>query len=94
MLALTQPSYHGREGVRDYFRDLQARDRGQHVQVSEIRRIGADEFVVFAELLIREEVISPAAVIIRVKDGEIVRASGYLSDEATMTSVGLIPARE
>jgi ketosteroid isomerase-like protein len=36
-------------------------------------------------------VISPAALIIRVRDGRIARAEAHLSDEATLIAVGLIP---
>ncbi len=94
VLSMSHSSYRGREGLNDYFRDLRRRDRGQQVQVREIRPIGPVELVILADVVAEGEPISPAAIIIALQDGMIIRASGYLSDEDTMISVGLIPAPE
>ena len=91
VLSVSHASYRGREGLKDYFCELQARDRGQHVQAREIRLISPTEFVILADVVAGGELLSPAAIIIQLQDGHIVRASSYLSDEDTMIAVGLIP---
>ncbi len=94
VLSVSRTSYRGHEGLRDYFRDLRARDRGQRLQVREMRVTGPAEFVILGDLVADDELLSPAALVLQLQDGLVFRASGYLSDEDTMISVGLIPARD
>lgn len=91
VLVGSRSSYRGHEGLRKYFRALQDTDGGQMVQIIDVRGTRDDEFVVLAQVTLGAEVISPAALIIRVSDGRIARAEAHLSDEATLIAVGLIP---
>ena len=62
------------------------------MQAREVRRITDERFVILAEVVLGESVLSPAAVIMDVRDGRVTRAAAYLSDEATLIAVGLIPS--
>lgn len=94
VLSMSKASYRGHEGLEDFFTDLRARDRGQQVRTREIRLISPAEFVILANVVVGGEHVSPAAIIIQLDRGQIVKANGFLSDEDTMISVGLLPGPE
>jgi len=48
---------------------------------------------VLTEVMLGSEPVSPAAIILCVEDGKIIKATAHLSDEATLVAVGLLPSR-
>ncbi len=91
VLVGSRSTYTGHDGLRQYFRSLRDTDAGQMVQIAEVRRIREDQFVALVRVTLGAEVLSPAALIITVRNGRIARAEAHLSDEPTLIAVGLIP---
>lgn len=85
--------YRGRDGLRRWVEDLIASGASHTVRVREVREIGPDRFVVLTEVLIGGEVTSPSAMLATTRDGLIVTAKAYLSDEQTLIRVGVLPPR-
>jgi hypothetical protein len=65
-----------------------------HSRIRDVRLLGGDEFLLLSEILVKDEPVSRGAVIIRVADEKIIEATAYLSDEATLTALGVIPKQE
>ena len=84
--------YRGQSGVRRYFDDLADGNREHGVRLREIRRMGPDQFALLTEVTLGDEVVSPAAAIVRLRDEQVVALTAYLRDEATLASLELIPA--
>jgi len=85
--------YHGHDGLRRWVADLVASDAAHKVRVREVREIAPDRYVVLTEVLIGGEVTSPSAMLATTRDGLIVTAKAYLSDEQTLIRVGVLPPR-
>lgn len=85
--------YRGRDGLRRWVEDLISSGASHTVRVREVREIGPDRFVVLTEVLIEGEVTSPSAMLASTRDGLIVTARAYLSDEETLIRVGVLPPR-
>jgi hypothetical protein len=92
VLVGSRSSYRGHDGVRRYFEELRPVDRDQWVRMREIRRISGDQFVLLTEVMLGSEPVSPAAIILCIEDGKIIKATAHLSDEATLVAVGLLPS--
>lgn len=56
-----------------------------------VRPLGPDRFVVLTDVMLGDEAISPSAMVATLSDGLIVHAKAYLSDEATLVRVGVLP---
>lgn len=85
--------YRGHEGLRRWVADLVASDAAHKVRVRKVREIAPDRFVVLTEVLIEDEVTAPSAMLATTRDGLIVTAKAYLSDEQTLIRVGVLPPR-
>ncbi len=86
--------YRGREGLRRWVADLVASGAMHQVRVRAVRRLGPERFVVLTEVLIEDELTSPSAMVAALRDGLIVHAKAYLSDEQTLIRVGVLPPRD
>lgn len=86
--------YRGRDGLRRWVEELIASGAVHQVRVRDVRELGPDRFAVLTEVLIEGEVTSPSAMVATTRDGLIVRAKAYLSDEQTLIRVGVLPPRE
>lgn len=86
--------YKGHPGVLRYLGELTKRGAGQRTRMRRVQVISADRFVLYTEVLLGEEVVSPGAVIIRLTDCKIIEATAYLSDEKTLQTTGLVPPEE
>lgn len=83
--------YHGHDGLRRWVEDLIASGAAHEVRVRAVRVIDDERFAVLTEVCLEGETITPSAMIARTKDGLIVHAKAYLSDESTLIRVGVLP---
>lgn len=83
--------FDGHDGVLRYLDMLRARNAEQQARLRSVRSLGADDFVVFTEVVVGGTVVSPGAVIVRAAGGRIIEATAYLSDEQTLEMIGVIP---
>ncbi|HXE43887.1 MAG TPA: nuclear transport factor 2 family protein [Conexibacter sp.] len=86
-------SYETHEGLRRWVAELIASGATHQVRLRDVRLLDPDRFAALTEVLIEDEVISPSAMIARLRDGLIVHAAAYLSDERTLIRVGVLPPR-
>jgi CheY-like chemotaxis protein len=93
-LAGSQRVFEGREGVRGYTDELRQSQVDQRLRIHKIRSVNAEQFVAFIEILVGDEVVSPGAVHVLLAAGKIIEATVYLSDEKTLTALGLVPSAE
>ncbi len=94
MLVGQRAVYRGHDGLRRWVADLVASGAVHQVRVRTVRRLSAERFAVLTEVLIEGDVTSPSAMIAALRDGLIVRAKAYLSDEQTLIRVGVLPPRD
>ena len=80
----------GHAGVRAWWEAMTTDGRWYHVEIGEIRQLGADRVVVFGELRDLGEPVSPWVVVFRVRDGLIIESRSYLSDEGLLDELGLL----
>jgi two-component system response regulator len=84
--------YRGLDGVAHYLDDLHSKGVDHQGRVREVRRIGADQFVILTDVLRTGETASPGAIMIRLRGGLIVEVSAYLGDAKTLEAFALIPS--
>ena len=65
--------------------------RGQTARVNDVRALSDDQFVVRAEVMIDDQVVTPLTSIMRLKDGLIIEGRSYLAEAATLERMGMIP---
>jgi hypothetical protein len=85
--------FRGHAGAASYLDELRARGIEHQARIRELRRMSANQFVLLTDILLRGEVVSPGAAIVRLEDGRIIEVTAYLSDPETLTALDLIPAR-
>ncbi len=83
--------YAGRDEIREYIRELRANDRGQQAAWTEVRPCSETQFVMCGEVLIDGELITEATVVFDLRDDLIIRGKAYLTDDATLERLGLLP---
>ena len=86
-----RPVYRGQEGARAFMEDLVESGAQHRSRIRDVRLLGGDEFLLLTEILVQGEPVSSGAVVIRVADEQIIAAIAYLSDESTLTALGVIP---
>jgi hypothetical protein len=91
VLTGTVSLYVGRDAVRQFLEEVRDNDRGQKARAIEVRRLTDDQFLVRSEILIEEQVVTPATSIFRLKEGLIIEGRSYLTDVATLERMGMIP---
>ena len=85
-----QDRYGGHDGLRRWIADIVANDTSESVRVTDVRQQRSGEFLVTGEIALHGEPVSPVAGLVVVRDGLVVSARSYLSDEQTMRDVGHI----
>ena len=83
--------YNGHGGLRRWVAELAATDVDFQVHIREIRPLAPNGFLVLSKLRVGDELITDSAMIASVDHDKIVEAHGYLSDEETLTRLGLVP---
>ncbi len=91
VLVKTHALYRGHEGMRQCIDDLRQDDPGHSTRLGEIRAIAVDRYAVLLEVVLDDVVLSPATAIVRLRDGKLVHATVYLSELATLVSLGVVP---
>ena len=91
VLAGTVSLYVGRDSIRQFLEEVGEDDRGQTARVTDVRALGDDEFVVRAEVMIEDQVVTPLTSIMRLKNGLVIEGRSYLADAATLERMGMIP---
>ena len=69
---------------------MMARSETYDVVVSEVRQIDSGRVAVLGELHSKGELLSPWAILVRIRDGLIVESRSYLSDEKLLDDLGLL----
>lgn len=85
--------YRGHAGIRRWVADLIASGAAHQVRVRDVRQLAPDRLAVLTEVLIEGEVTTPSAMVATLREGLIVHAKAYLSDEPTLIRVGVLPPR-
>lgn len=85
-------TYHGHAGLRRWVTELTATRVDFELRIREIRPLRPAGFLVLSTVRVGDELITDAAMIASLHQGKIIEAHGYLSDEETLTRLGLIPA--
>ena len=83
--------YHGHEGLRRWVEQLIASGATHEARVRKVRVLDDERFAVLTEVCVDGDVVSPSAMVARLKDGLIVHVKAYLSDEQTLIGVGVLP---
>ena len=91
VLTGTASLYVGRDAIRQFLVEVAENDRGQTAQITEVRPLSTDEFVVRADVLIEDQAVTPLTVIMRLKDGLVFEGRSYLVDAPTLERMGMIP---
>lgn len=84
-------TYHGHAGLRRWVTELTATRVDFELRIREIRPLRPQGFLVLSTVRVGDELISDSAMIASVRQDKVVEAHGYLSDEETLTRLGLIP---
>jgi len=83
--------YHGHDGLRRWVDTLIESGAAHEVRVRKIRVLDDEHFSALTEVCLEGEMVTPSAMVVRVKDGLIVHVKAYLSDEQTLIRVGVLP---
>ena len=92
---LVRGPYHGHEGIRQWRTDVFDVFDDPHVEVEEILDAGDGETVVMFQRLqgtakhTRIEVDEPWAAVIKIRDGKMFHAKGYLSRREALEAAGM-----
>lgn len=84
-------TYHGHVGLRRWVAELEAMPVEFRLHVREIRPQRPSGFLVLSTLHVGEDLITDSAMIAALHEGRIIEAHSYLSDEAMLVRLGLIP---
>jgi SnoaL-like domain len=84
-------TYNGHAGLRRWVTEIAATGVDFQVHIREIRPLAPSGFLVLSKLRVGDELITDSAMIAAVHQDKIVEAHGYLSDEAMLAHLGLVP---
>lgn len=74
-------TYHGHEGVQQWFEQMLADEQEHHLELTELRGAGKDRIVAFGNLRLgRQSDPAPFWALDRFSDGLITEANNYLTD--------------
>jgi CheY-like chemotaxis protein len=93
-LAGSRRVFEGPDGVRGYSEELSKSEIDQQFRIHNIRSVSAEQFIVFIEVLVGDDVVSPGAVQVLLAAGKIIEVTVDLSDEKTLTALGLVPCAD
>ena len=91
----TRRTYRGHDEFRRWVAELGASPIKHQARVLEVRMIDHDRFLLLSEVLLDDAPVCPSAMLARVsRDGKIVEARAYLTDEQMLIEAGIMPAIE
>ena len=82
--------YGGHDGLRQWIAELVADDSPGSVVITDVQQQRSGEVLVTGEIAVHGRVVNPVAGLFEIKDGLVLSARSYLSDERTMRHVGHI----
>jgi ketosteroid isomerase-like protein len=88
LLAGARRTYRGHEGLRLWLADVAATGLRHTAEATALRRLPSGEHLVSGSIFHDGEAMSPFSMRFRVRDGKLVEAWAYLSDEALLGSLG------
>jgi ketosteroid isomerase-like protein len=83
-----QDRYGGHDGLRRWIAGIVVDDTPEFVWVTDIWQHRYGEFLVTGEIVLRGRPVGPVAGLVVVRDGLVMSARSYPSDEQTMRDVG------
>lgn len=89
ILAQGRNVYRGHDGLRVWIRDQCAATVQPKVRAAEIRLSESGDVLVFGEIIVDDEPVSPFAMRLRLEDAKVIELQAYLSDEEILTTLGL-----
>lgn len=89
-LVQTDSRYHGHDGLRRWLEEVEG--VGHRVRVRDVRTLDRRHFLILSDVLIGDEAVSPLTILGLLSDaGAIAEVHAFLSDEQTLTQVGVTP---
>ena len=82
--------YGGHDGLRTWIAELVAGDTPGSVVITDVRQESTGEILLMGEIAVQGRPVSPVAGLFETRDGLVLSARSYLSDERTMRDVGHI----
>jgi ketosteroid isomerase-like protein len=82
--------YEGHDGVRRWMREVTTHDPGHRVATQRLATVGDDRVAMFGELVMEGRAVSPYTMVTVLRDGKVAAMRSYLTDEATLTQLGLL----
>jgi SnoaL-like domain len=86
--------YVGHDGLRRWVGELIASGGTHEARIRAVRELGVNRLVVLTEVMLEDEVVSPSAMVVGLRDGLIIHVQAYLSDEQTLVRVGVLPPQD
>ena len=83
--------YVGHDGIRRWMRELTTHDPGHRVRIERVAATAPDRAAVFGTLVMDGRPVSPYTLVVMVRDGKVAATRSYLTDEETLTTLGLLP---
>ena len=88
----TRGHFKDHDGIRQWMQELTASDPGQRVRVDSVRKLADDRTVLLGAVYLGGEAISPYSLTMIARDGKVLIARAYLSDDETLDRLGLLDA--
>jgi hypothetical protein len=86
----TGERYDGHDGLRRWVADLEESGIGHQGRLREVRPL-EDGFVLFSDVMLDGNLITPAALVVRLSEcHSIVEARGLLTDSELLTRIGVV----
>lgn len=82
--------FKGHDGIRRWMQELGADDPGHRVRVDSVRGLGDDRVVLLGAICVEDDAVSPYSLLVLAREGRILTARSYLSDEHTLDRLGLL----
>ncbi len=79
--------YEGHAGIREWFADVARANFGYLASIGEVSVGASGDLLVFGDLMIEGEPVTPYSLRLRVRDGLVVETRTFLSDHDTMDSL-------
>jgi hypothetical protein len=80
--------YHGHDGLRRWLKDVATTNFQHRAQPTTIRCSAAGDVLITGKIMLGKDAVSPFSMRMRLKDGKVIEAYAFLSDEALLTSLG------
>jgi ketosteroid isomerase-like protein len=82
--------YEGHDGLRRWMGEVTTHDPGHRVAIERLATVAEDRVAVFGTLMMEGRPASPYTLLVIVRDGKVAAMRSYLTDEETLTTLGLL----